>query len=75
MPNSIEAPDLEACSQIIDESQAILLGLSVLSCLLDRRKPSSEETQRLRSLLPEMADRPLDELACAVVKNFSAPHA
>ena len=43
--------------------------LRVLVALTEHTAPATEDMEELRSLAPEEADRPADELACAVLKR------
>lgn len=57
--------------ELNSELQEISLALKVLSCVVNKQKPSSEDVHHLRSLVPDMLDAPIDLMACAVVKKFT----
>jgi hypothetical protein len=60
------------CRELTTEFQEISVALKVLLCSMNRQVPLSEDIQHLRSLVPEMADAPTDQLACVVVKKFTS---
>ena len=46
------------------------IALRILSCWMDRKPPSPEDTQQLQAYLPELSSCEPDELACIVVKRY-----
>ncbi len=51
------------------ESEHFTLALKVLTRWMDGQKPLSEDYERLKSCVPELAHLPPDALACAVVRE------